>query len=416
MVNRIITFGLLALSYLLLAASQPAKKVEALFSIWSGAAAVRSAVSSSESEADFSLTTERPAIYAVDPNDVWNRIFACLFTRTFRARLSNEFKEGAPFTQIEYTQFPHELSLSTRLFERVEIGDRGIEPLYPAFFTSEGVSRVLSEPIYSQLNQALTDALEEKRARPPLERALMQSDIWAAYDLLYRYSSETRLQFQEQSDRLLLLLARFTKKLALTSKEIEQLPDNYAAAAKSSPLPRFFDQVSGWLEIQWRPSREHDHSADYRRATRVFVRPASIQSDKLGFLNSLPNAPDPASKLDAGALVTQNLLLDSSGRVVPSRLTYDVQLRRFIKDSRGALVRTEVAEYELSRRLLLLKPSSGGLVVLGSRSDLSAGSGKRLRIRITVTEPVRRDRAHSGHVAIALLRMPWAARGSGNYF
>jgi hypothetical protein len=306
----------------------------------------------------------RSAVYAPDPDDSWNRIFSSLFTRAVRARLSSELPEGAPFARTEYVQLPHELSVSTRTFERVETGDRAIEPLYPSFFTSAGASQVLSEPLYSQFKQALEDALGEDTARPPLDRALMQTDVWAAYDLLYNrfsFEGEGDRQFRERRDQLLPLIARFIKKLALTRGEIEKLPDNYAAAGKNK-LPALFDPASGWLEIEWHPERSHDHSADYRRAARVFVKPASQPRDKQEFLDSLRDATDIASKVDGFALVIQNLLIDNDGEVVPSRLTYDVQIRRTVGDTRGAFVRMDVEEYELSRRLLLTDPASGGLV------------------------------------------------------
>jgi hypothetical protein len=324
------------------------------------------------SQANPSQTTERAAIYAADPNNAWNRIFYCLFTRTVKAHLSNEF-DGKPFTRIQYAQFPHELTVSTRLFDRVESGDRAIEPLYPSFFSSQGVLQVLSEPLFSQLKQALEEALEQKTASPPLDRALMQSDVWGAYDLLFRnshFNGAESQQFLERSDQLLHLLARLIKKTALTQNEIEMLADNYAAAAGGYGLPGLFAKNTGWMEVQWRPDREHDHSTDYRRATRIFIKAASKPRDKQEFLNSLRNAPDITSKLDAVALVTQNLLIDSSGKVVPSRLTYDVQIRGFIRNERGLLIRTEIQEYELSRRLLLTKPTSGGLVALDDKSPV----------------------------------------------
>lgn len=104
----------------------------------------------------------------------------------------------------------------------------------------------------------------------------MQSDVWAAYDLLYRRRSGFAVvdnQFREHADQLLILLARFIKKLALTRSEIEALPDNYAAASRHNNLPALFDPDSGWIEVQWHPDRSHDHSVDYRRAARVFIKP-----------------------------------------------------------------------------------------------------------------------------------------------
>lgn len=325
------------------------------------------------SQASPAPTTERAAIYAHDPNDPWNRIFFCLFTRTVKTRLAAELDAGSPSTRIQYVGFPHDLAVSTRLSERVEIGDRAIEPLYPSFITSQGVSQVLSEPLFSHLKQALTDALEEETPRPPLERALMQSDLWAAYDLIFQNSHFTGGEGQwlrERIDQLLPLLARLIKRLGLAQNEIAALPDNYAAASVSAQLPGLFDPGSGWLEVQWRPQRTHDHSAGYRRAARVFVKPTAPPTDKPEFLNSLRNAPGIVSKLEAVALVIQDLLIQSDGKVVPSRLTFDVQLRRFIRNERGALIGTGIGEYELSRRLLLTKPASGGLVSLDEKAPV----------------------------------------------
>lgn len=95
------------------------------------------------------MVSNPPPVYSSDPNDAWNRMFS-LFTRTVKAHVSVDFADRAPFGQIQYVQFPHELSVSTRMFERIEMGDRAIEPLYPSFLSSVGTSQVLSEPLYSQ--------------------------------------------------------------------------------------------------------------------------------------------------------------------------------------------------------------------------------------------------------------------------
>src|ERR1700689_1680232 len=73
-------------------------------------------------------------IYSSDPNDAWNRIFYYLFSRRIAARLSDLFPEGAPFVD----------GISTRLFEREEIGDRAIDPLYPSHFVNIGSQLVLT--------------------------------------------------------------------------------------------------------------------------------------------------------------------------------------------------------------------------------------------------------------------------------
>src|SRR4051812_42710542 len=67
-------------------------------------------------------------IYADDPGDAWNRIFHCLFSRTVKTHLSSDFPGGAPFDRIRSVGLVRGLSISKRLSEREEIGDRAIEP------------------------------------------------------------------------------------------------------------------------------------------------------------------------------------------------------------------------------------------------------------------------------------------------
>jgi hypothetical protein len=107
------------------------------------------------------------AIYSSDPDDSWNRIFYYLFSRRIETRLSEQFPEGAPFVD----------GVSTRLFERDEIGDRAIDPLYPSNFANSGKYLVLTDPAYANFKKALQDALDDNVQRSPVARALMQSDL-----------------------------------------------------------------------------------------------------------------------------------------------------------------------------------------------------------------------------------------------
>lgn len=74
---------------------------------------------------------------------------------------------------------------------------------------------------------------------------------------------------------------------------------------------------------------------------------------------------DHSPQLDAVALIMEDMLVDTDGRVEPSPLVFDFQIRRFVKDSAGKLQRSEATQYELSRKLLLNQPSSGGLMHFG---------------------------------------------------
>jgi hypothetical protein len=319
-----------------------------------------------------SLPKDEPqAIYHLDPGDSWNRIFYCLFTRTVKTRLSQDFSEGAPFTSASLMGFP-DFRVSTSPFERIEGGDGANDPLYPSALTSAGAAQALVEPRYSLPKRALADALGESRDLPALDRALMQGDVWAAFDVLSGYRRITGPQgesLDERRSELLPMLARFIRKLALTPEEIKRLPDNYAAASGVNRLPDLFGTLSGWVEIRWFPDRLHDDSVHFRRAARVFIKAKSQRANRQAFLNELrEEGSDKTGEIDAVALVIQSMLIDSNGAVAPSPITFEVQQRSFIKDERGNFVKTELGQFEISRKLFLSNPRSGGLVALDDKA------------------------------------------------
>jgi len=302
------------------------------------------------------VSDNQEAIYAKDPNDSWNRIFRALFTRKVEARVSDAFPEGAPFEafQVRMGSFP--IRLSKRKLGRTELGDRAIEPLYPTFFTAEGPAHALNER-FSELTTALRDALDETKNRSPIERALMQADAWAAYDIIYR----ARPDMPQRKTTLLSLLRQFIRKLALSTEEIKSLKSNYLDAVHSRELPNLFSAESGWLEIELLPQRLHDQGTRFRRATRVFVKPRTTPSDPAAFVESLKNNQH-HDQVEAVALIIQNLLIDTSGHIVPSPVITDVQFRFFKNDVKTGTTTAEPQQFELSRRKLLTEPTSGGFV------------------------------------------------------
>src|ERR1700693_3763535 len=177
-----------------------------------------------------SPTTDEPQpIYSKNPHDSWNRIFYCLFSRRLTFRYSNEFPEGAPFNPApDFLTSPstHDLQVSTRVFDRFETGDRPIDPLYPIDpqYTSpfKGAGQILTDPLYTQLTEALREAQNDSIERPALARALMQSDLWSAFDILDGYRSKN---LGEHRELLLGMLAQLIKKIALAPAEIQSLPD-----------------------------------------------------------------------------------------------------------------------------------------------------------------------------------------------
>ena len=319
-----------------------------------------------------SLARREPqAVYSPDPADPWNQAFFLLFTRTIQSRV---IADGA----LPFASGDERLRVTDRRVTRIEGGDRAIDPLYPSWlwmgsmnfdFEPGDAFRILQEPRHSQLLAALQGVQRTAASRPPLARALMQADLWSAFDMLHaltrirrareataRVAPQPRQQQQEQdrAETLLPLLATTMRALALSREEIARLPDTYSAAAKRLGLPDLLANRDGWMEIRWFPRRSHDDAAGYRRAARVFARPAARPDDEAAFLNRLgEQLGDDRGALDSVALLTQLLLVATDGTVVPSSIAFDVQFR----GTAGA-----VPEYDLSRQRLLSSPSSGGLV------------------------------------------------------
>lgn len=305
---------------------------------------------------------DKPApIYSSDPNDSWNRIFYFLFSRRLEIRLSNDFPEGAPFVD----------KVSTRSFERDEVGDRAIDPLYPGILVNTGELVILTDAAYPEFAKSLSDALNDAVPRSNVARALMQNDLWGAYDVLfYREVDPFEAEFGQRRRAFLDLIAKLIKKIALTPEEIKALPDNYSAAIRDDSLADVFRKDSGWIEVQWFPGREHDSSAGFRRVSRVFLKPAHPPRDMRKFLNaqrgrdddSFGRATNPVADLDGVALVTQLLVIDTEGNPRPTTLTSEVQVRHFERDDKGIFKRTTMQVCEISRKLFVSAPESGGLV------------------------------------------------------
>jgi hypothetical protein len=202
-----------------------------------------------------------PSVYSPRPDDPWNRIFGLLFTRTIRVA---PFPDGEPF-------------------DHYEEGDRAIEALEPSFMTKRGTDALLSGTGRDALLAALRQALDERTPRPALDRALMQADLWSAFDALAHVTARTRDPFRDRAAALLTPLAAMIRKVALTPGEIAALPDNYAAGrAPWACLTCSIPGANGWRSSRRRTACTTKRcSSGARRACscgRSFVRPMSRHS------------------------------------------------------------------------------------------------------------------------------------------
>jgi hypothetical protein len=143
----------------------PARRMIPALIVLCGTAAVLPGRAEQSGYRQGSLESDQPQrLYGNDPEDSWNRIFHCLFTRTVTLRLTEDFQEGAPFRTASFGGIPGfpVLRVSDRTFERIESGDRGIDPLYPSFLDSVGTLRLFTEPRYAEFEKALRAARERE--------------------------------------------------------------------------------------------------------------------------------------------------------------------------------------------------------------------------------------------------------------
>ncbi len=227
-------------------------------------------------------------IYSTRPNDPWNKIFYFLFSRRLTVRLSSDFAEGAPFVDS-----PTQRKVSTRVFERSEIGDRAIDPMYPTFTVGFGTMLVLHDSAYPAFTQALRDALQENTARSTCARAFMQSDLWGAYDAFFSpFLPDDEKKLGDRRKAALDLIGHLIRKIALTPDEFNSLQENYSSAVRRYSFPDVFAKDSGWIEVAWFLPRAHDDAAGYRRVSRVFLKPAHAPADVHKFLEAQADAPE----------------------------------------------------------------------------------------------------------------------------
>jgi hypothetical protein len=297
-------------------------------------------------------------IYSTRPNDPWNKIFYFLFSRRLTVRLSSDFAEGAPFVDS-----PTQRKVSTRIFERSEIGDRAIDPMYPTFTVGFGTMLVLHDSAYPAFTQALRDALQENTARSTCARAFMQSDLWGAYDAFFSpFLPDDEKKLGDRRKAALDLIGHLIRKIALTPDEFNSLQENYSSAVRRYSFPDVFAKDSGWIEVAWFLPRAHDDAAGYRRVSRVFLKPAHAPADVHKFLEAQADAPEDLHALEGAVLITQLLLIDSHGKLRPTRLTSEAQVRLFARGSGSGAVKGSIRMCEINRRRLLQDPESGGLV------------------------------------------------------
>jgi hypothetical protein len=290
-----------------------------------------------ELTASSSRSAPSTTLYDSNPSHSWNRLYAALLIR--------EDRHG---------------------------NQLGTDSLDPLLWTES--EHLLAKPSHQNALHALDEFLQthaENLIRDPLKRALMQRDLWAVFDWsVQQDSGSERPPYAAEKQELQTRLAEVLRRVALSGKQIEDLPDNYAQAAASGRFateydaahpdqpflpPDLLDRRGPWVYIDSSPesynsagiAQEHLHVFAGRSRFLVFMRLPEGHKATLAYLQTLWNFPQPwvqspepardqavvnpdLPSFPAGtevALVRQMNLFDDHGNLAPAPITESVQIR-----------------------------------------------------------------------------------------
>ena len=234
----------------------------------------------------------------------------------------------------------------------------------------------------------------ERLIRDPLKHAVFQNDLWAVFDWLVKTSDGDGRPRMELEQRL----ARVIRRVALTRKAIDGLPDTYALAEGSRalmtptdssqqrpPVPRDLFSTSGpWVTVGSSVPMVPQHTAELAGSTFIvlwnvpggssatlaylrrlwdfpepYVSDETFQWSRDGELRVKPNPALPAVPDGTRiALVRKMLLIDDTGAIVPSNIVQSIQVRAFPG-------RQAFSEFRMNRADLFAG-TSGGLRSVGA--------------------------------------------------
>jgi hypothetical protein len=296
----------------------------------------------------------RPGLYDPDPNHLWNRVH-----ETFHVRVA------ADGTRYGFDTVDPLLWTETKYLLNGASHARAIA-LLDEFLKSNG-ERLISDP---------------------LKAAVFQHDLWAIFDWLAVTSQGDVAARRALMSRV----ARVIRRVALTRKQIEALPDTYAGAIASGAfaaaarvsdrqtiLPADLAGAGGrWITVGGTQPIVPQHSSELGRSAFIvlwsipgganatfaylkklwehphpFVPDDSFQFSRDGEVRvkinpALPAVPE-GTRI---ALVRKLLLVDGDGVIVPTNVVESIQLRTFRRVH-------EFAEWQMSRERLFAGTSGG---------------------------------------------------------
>ena len=335
-----------------------------------------------------SLKSAEPLpVYDANSGHLWNRLFAALYTRP---RFLPE-KDGQPaITRLEGGDVIEFLAWGKTKYWSEKSAFKKLIPLLDEFLAKDG-SKLTSDNV---------------------KRAIFQHDLWATYDhLVHQNILRTgTLETRKRREVLCKKLANCLQQLALSSAEIQKLPDTFALAVKSGAfvpehnldaernyLPYgLLTKPDEWVETDFYQPNLHEDLSDRfvtlhtrsflgRSYFRIFYRfpegrqqlesylkdlDASgvnwKQSAQNGFISLNKDAP----ALPVGTevvLLHLMMTLDDQLRPVPTTIVEAMQFRVFLnidgsdKPDTNTGVGINVLDYRMKRHLMFDNFKAGGL-------------------------------------------------------
>jgi hypothetical protein len=308
--------------------------------------------------------------------------------------------------------------LNAALFARVDRAGRqvGLDEVDPLLWQdTKHLSTGPSNEAALELLGALTSRPAGEVATSPVERAILQNDLWAAFDWADQsvaWEDDAHSAAAAGRRALRRRLAAAIRHVALPDAEIARLPDNYRAAVDAKAFAPTFDPAApdrpflpadlldpagpwvcvGTPRAEGVAAANHARFFGGRSAFLVFVNlpgGRAATGDYLKAVSAFPNPVTRRSRTDSpslvdglpqfpagtlAALVRRMLLVDARGRVTPTPVTQSVQLRAFLRVRPGLNqlpIDQRFFEFTFNRRSLF--PGGGGLRLVGPDEEAVVG-------------------------------------------
>ena len=203
----------------------------------------------------------------------------------------------------------------------------------------------------SLLNEFLRQDKKTIESQSPLRRAMLQRDLWGAFDYVAWYPDEWvhRSRYEPAAMKLRSRMAKAIGRLSLTKKELAEISDNYAAAVasgafaldhdpkkpKQSFLPAdLFDPKGNWVRFRDpaidTAEQKHFQGSGGRAVHLTFLRLPEGREATQKYLNEVSRQTGAKKQFPVGtmaALVRRAIVIDESGRMQPAPITELIQIR-----------------------------------------------------------------------------------------